>query len=61
LPFIFLYVGLMAIFCGVALFMVFFFVGVCVLLFLSRGVVWCGVSRLLVEFLRVPMSVYDSI
>jgi hypothetical protein len=50
--FIFLCVGLMAIFCGGT-----FFSG-----FLSTGVYfvvsqsWCGVSRLMVEFLRVQVS-----
>jgi hypothetical protein len=50
LVFIFLCVGLMAIFCGVVLFSGFLSIGV---YFVVVPHSWCGVSRLLVEFLRV--------
>jgi hypothetical protein len=47
--FIFLCVGLMAIFCGVSFFSDFLSIDVYIAVCQS----WCGVSRLLVEFLRV--------
>jgi hypothetical protein len=52
LVFIFLCVGLMAIFCGVTFFSSFLSIGVYFVVSQS----WCGVSRLLVEFLRVHVS-----
>jgi hypothetical protein len=54
MKYIFLRVGLMAIFCGVAFFSGFLFYW-CVFC-CSSFVVWCGVARLLVEFLRVLVS-----
>jgi hypothetical protein len=52
LVFIFLCVGLMAIFCGVAFFSGFLSIGVYFVVSWS----WRGVSRLLVEFSRVQVS-----
>jgi hypothetical protein len=49
---IFLCVGLMAIFCGVAFFSGFISIGV----YFVVSYLWCGVSRLLVEFLCVQLS-----
>jgi hypothetical protein len=51
LDFIFLCVGLMTIFCGVKFFSDFLSSGV----YFSVSQSWCGVSRLLVEFLRVQV------
>jgi hypothetical protein len=48
----FLCVGLMAIFCGVTSYSGFFPIGV----YFVVSHLWCGVSRLLVEVLRVQMS-----
>jgi hypothetical protein len=52
LVFIFLCIGLIAIFCGVTSYSGFPSIGVCFVVSLW----WCGVSRLLVEFLRVQVS-----
>jgi hypothetical protein len=56
LAFVFLCVGLMAIFCGVTFYSGFLSIGVYVAVSQS----WCGVSRLLVEFLRVQVSPLSS-
>jgi hypothetical protein len=53
LVFIFLCVALMAISCRVAFFSGFLSIGVCFVVSWA----WCGVSRLLVESLRVQVSV----
>jgi hypothetical protein len=51
LVFIFLCVGLMAIFCDVAFLSGLLSIGV----YFVVSYMWCGVSRLLVEFLRVQV------
>jgi hypothetical protein len=55
LVFIFLYVGLMAISCGVTFFSCFLSFGVYFVVSQS----WCGVPRVLVEFLRVQLSLLE--